>query len=115
MKENTVEKQSQNYLLLRKIILYILGIVEAFLAFRLVLKLFGANSKSIFVSFIYSITQTFLIPFVNIFKTTITKGYETNIVLEPNTIIAMLVYALLAWGLVKLIEIFKYPHKTDNH
>lgn len=91
----------------RKTIYYILGVLEVLLAFRLVFKLLGANPESLFVSWIYSISQIFLIPFIAIFRTATTEGIETGAVLEPATIIAMIVYALIAWGLVKLTLIPK--------
>lgn len=90
-----------------KIVYYILGVLEALFAFRLVFKLLGANPNSGFVSFIYAVTQVFLAPFTSIFRTATTQGIETKAVLEPMTIIAMIVYALIAWGIVKLIVIIK--------
>lgn len=86
---------------------YVLGLLEILLAFRLILKLLGANPASGFVTFIYSLTQIFLAPFTAIFRPAIAQGLETKAVLEPATIIAMIVYALIAWGLIKLILAFK--------
>lgn len=99
----------------RKIVYYILGVLEVLFAFRLVFKLLGANPQSPFVSFIYSVSQAFLSPFSGIFKSTVTKGLDTQSVLEPMTIIAMIVYAVVAWGIVKLIEISKSPQNTGFH
>ncbi|MGB4659653.1 MAG: hypothetical protein WBI07_10755 [Mobilitalea sp.] len=96
-----------------KIIYYILGILEVLFAFRLVFKVLGANAESGFVSIIYSITGLFLTPFTAIFRSATTQGIETKAVLEPSTIIAMIVYALIAWGLAKLISIIK-GRNQDN-
>src|SRR5665647_1051465 len=90
-----------------KIVYYILGVLEVLLAFRLVFKLLGPEYGSTFVSFIYSITNIFVAPFAGIFKTATTQGIATTSRLEPMTIIAMIVYALIAWGIVKLIVIIK--------
>jgi len=49
---------------------YLVGFVEILLAFRFVLKLFGANPKSGFVDFIYSVTGVLTVPFDNIFGVT---------------------------------------------
>ena len=103
--EGTIRKTGQSNLKARKIVYYILGVLEVLLTFRLVFKLLGANPQSPFVSFIYSISQAFLSPFSGIFQSAVTKGFETQSVLEPTTIIAMIVYAVVAWGIVKLIEI----------
>lgn len=97
----------------RKYVYYILGVLEVVFAIRLVFKLLGANPGSAFVSAIYSITEVFLKPFTSIFRTAVTKGVETQSVLEPATIIGMIVYALVAWGIIKLIEISKKSKNTD--
>ena len=111
--EGAIIKANQGNLKARKIVYYILGVLEVLLAFRLVFKLLGANPQSPFVSFIYSVSQAFLSPFSGIFRSAVTKGFETQSVLEPTTIIAMIVYAVVAWGIVKLIEISK-PHQNTE-
>ncbi len=113
MNERTVVNTDLRKHQASKIVYYILGVLEVLLAFRLVFKLLGANPQSLFVSFIYSVSQAFLIPFNGIFRSAVTKGIEAQSVLEPTTIIAMIVYAIIAWGVVKLIEIRKPPQKTE--
>jgi len=98
---SATKSQTSEYL-----VYYILGAVEILLAFRLVLKLMGASISSAFVSFIYGLTGLFIIPFEGIFQSSVSQGIETTSVLEPATLVAMIVYALLAWGLVKLVRIF---------
>jgi hypothetical protein len=92
---------------LKRIVYYILGVLEALFAFRLIFKLLGANPGSTFVSLIYTISGAFLAPFSGIFRVAVNKGIETESVLEPTTIIAMIVYALIAYGVVRLIEIYE--------
>ncbi|MDA8229358.1 MAG: YggT family protein [Desulfitobacterium hafniense] len=98
-------KQNQENSMTRKIIYYILGFLEVLFVFRLIFKILGANPQSTFVAMIYSITKLFIAPFIGIFRMAVSKGIETQSVLEPTLIIAMIVYALLAWGIVKLINI----------
>jgi len=105
MNEMIVEKNEKESFTIKRVIYFILGLLEVFLAFRLVFKLLGANPVSGFVSFIYSTTQIFLAPFTAIFRSAVTQGIETSAVLEPSVIIAMIVYALIAWGIVKLITV----------
>jgi len=107
--EGNAIQTDQGFLKAKKIVYYILGVLEVLFAFRLVFKLLGANPKSPFVSLIYSVSQAFLSPFSGIFRPTVTKGLEAQSILEPTTIIAMIVYAIIAWGIVKLIEISKPP------
>ncbi len=109
MEQNKVYSSWQNNLKHRKIVYYILGVFEAIFAFRLVFKLLGANPGSTFVSLIYTISGAFLTPFSGIFRSAINEGIETKSVLEPTTIIAMIVYALIAYGIVRLIEIYQTP------
>lgn len=103
MNETDIEKPTKKGLTAKRVIYYVLGLLEILLAFRFVFKLLGANPGSGFVSFIYSITQIVLAPFTAIFRPAVTQGIETKAVLEPSTLIAMVVYALIAWGIVKLI------------
>ncbi len=93
----------------RQAIYYVLGVLEVLLAFRLVFKLLGANPSSGFVAFIYSITSIFLAPFAGIFRPLITEGFETRAVFDPATLIAMIVYAIIAYGLDRLIDIKRTP------
>lgn len=97
----------------RKIVYYILGVIEVLLAFRLVFKLLGANPASSFVAGIYALSNIFLSPFTGIFRTATARGVETQSILEPSTIVAMLVYAIIAWGIVKLIEIIRHSQKVE--
>lgn len=94
---------------LRKIVYYLLGVLEVLLGFRLVFRLLGANPGSIFVSQIYDLTDAFLIPFNGIFRVAVNQGIETASVLEPTTIIAMIVYGLIGYGMARFIEIWKRP------
>lgn len=79
------------------------GVVESLLAFRLIFKLLGANPENGFVSGIYSITKPVVSIFEGIFSSASTEGLETTSVLEPGTLIAMIIVALIAWIVFKLI------------
>ena len=81
-----------------QIVWYVLGLIEVLLAFRFVLKLLGANSAVGFTSFIYGVTYIFASPFLNVFGITEVLGS----VLEWTTLLAMFVYWVLAFGVIKL-------------
>jgi hypothetical protein len=87
------------------IIWYIVGAIEILLAFRFVLKLLGANPDSGFVSFIYSLTHIATAPFDNIFKVTSSSSGDVHSVFEPSILVAGIVYALIGWGIVKLVNV----------
>ena len=86
---------------------FLFGILEILLGFRLFLKLFGANPNSGFTDFIYTVSGPFTAPFRGIFSTPTTEGDITTSVFETSTLIAMIVYAIVAWGIVKLATLNK--------
>ena len=81
-----------------------LGLVEALIAMRIILKLIGANAESLFAVFIYGVSNIFLFPFEGLVGTP-TSG---SMVLEISSIIAMLVYALLFWALERVVWVIFY-------
>ena len=87
------------------LIYFLFGVLEILLAFRLVLKLTGASIASAFVGLIYGLTGIFILPFEGIFRRGYAQGVETRSILEPSTLVAIVVYAVLAWGIVKLLRI----------
>ncbi len=89
----------------RHAIYYVLVVLEIMLAFRLLFKLLGANTASGFVSFLYTVTGIFAAPFYGIFTPYSTAGLAAKSMFEPGTIIGMIVYGLVAWGIVYLLKI----------
>jgi len=86
-----------------QIIWYILGVIEVLLTFRVLLKLFAANQGSSFTSFIYVVSDPFALPFAGIFGI----GTAGGSVLEWSTFVAMAVYAIVAYGIVQLLQLIK--------
>jgi len=87
------------------LIYFLFGALEILLTFRLVLKLTGANIGSAFVGLIYGLTGIFILPFEGIFQRGVAQVAETTAILEPSTLVAIVVYAMSAWGIVKLLRI----------
>jgi len=87
------------------VIWFIVGTIVVMLGIRFVLKLLGANQSSSFVDLIYSITGVLTAPFDSIFGVTSTTSGEVNSVFEPSIIVAALVYALIGWGIVKILNL----------
>lgn len=86
-----------------QIVWYILGVVEVFLAFRFVLKLFGANPAAGFTAFIYGATYVFVAPFNSVFHVSQLAGS----IFEWTTLLAGFVYWVLAFGIRKLLLMSK--------
>ena len=84
---------------------FLFAVLEILLIFRLVLKLTGASLSSGFVGFVYGLSGIFILPFEGMFRRLFSQGIETTSVLEPSTLVAIIVYAIVAWGIVKLIQI----------
>lgn len=95
------------------VVYYLFGALEILLAFRLILKLAGASLSSAFVSLVYSLSSIFIVPFEGIFRRGFAQGVETTAVLEPATLVAIAVYAVLAWGIVKFIRISSGEQQVD--
>src|ERR1035437_9815722 len=81
-----------------QIVWYILGIIEVLLVFRFVLKILGANPSAGFTNFIYGVTYIFAAPFLSVFRVSQVAGN----VFEWTTLLAMLVYWIVALGIIKL-------------
>lgn len=82
-----------------QIVRYLFGLLEILLAFRFFLKLAGANPAAGFTNFIYTVTYPFAQPFLAVFRITVVAGR----IFEWTTLLAMIVYWLIEWGIVRLI------------
>jgi uncharacterized protein YggT (Ycf19 family) len=80
------------------------GALEGCISIRVLLKLLGANPDNPFAAFMYALTDVFLWPFRNLTATPSAGGF----VLELSAFVALLFYALLAWGIVRLLWIVLY-------
>jgi hypothetical protein len=87
---------------------FIVGIIDVVIAARFLGKLFGASAQSAFVNGIYSVSSPLVAPFTGIFGDT---GNKTNM-FETASLVALVVYAVIGWGIVVLIRIVTAPHGT---
>ena len=85
------------------------GLLEALIGFRVGLKLVGANPADPLTNFVYSFTSMFVAPFAGL-ATSPTVG---TAVLELSSVIALVGYALLGWGIDRIVWLFLYrPRET---
>ena len=82
-----------------QVIWYILGLIEALLFVRFLLKLLGANPVAGFSVFIYNLTGVIAGPFYLVFAP---SRVDQN-VFEWSTLLAMIVYLMIAWLIVKAV------------
>jgi uncharacterized protein YggT (Ycf19 family) len=87
------------------VVWFVVGVIEIFIAARFLGKLFGASAQSAFVNFIYQVSGPMVAPFTGIFGDT---GTRTN-TFETASLVALVVYAVIGWGLVVLIRILTAP------
>lgn len=86
-----------------QIVWYIFYTIETLLLFRFILRLIGANPAAGFTDLIYTLSYPFVAPFLYV----VNSLAVANNIIEWSTLIAMLVYWVLAWGIIRLILINK--------
>jgi hypothetical protein len=86
------------------------GGIEALIGIRVILMLIGANPANTFTAFVYQLSELFLWPFRNI----VANPSFQNSVLEITSIIAMIVYPLIGWAIVRLIWVLFYRAPTSQ-
>jgi uncharacterized protein YggT (Ycf19 family) len=87
---------------------FVVGVIDIIIAARFLGKLLGASSQSAFVTFIYNVSSPLVAPFKGIFG----NGGSSANSFETASIVAMVVYAVIGWGLVVLIRITTAPRGT---
>ena len=85
-----------------RVVWYIAGVIIALLALRLVLQLLGANEGNPFVDLVYGLSGFFAAPFFGMFNYQPSYGVSY---FEVSTFVAILIYALLGWGIAKLFTL----------
>lgn len=87
-----------------QLIWLLLGLVEAAIALRVVFKLLGVNAANTFATLLYNVTNVFVAPFASLTGAPAAGGS----VLEISSIIAMIVYLLIAWALERIVYVLFY-------
>jgi hypothetical protein len=87
-----------------QIIWLLLGLLEAAIALRVVFKLIAVNAANPFAKLLYGVTHLFVGPFASLVRNPSSGGN----VLEATSIIAMLVYLLIAWGIERIVNVVFY-------
>lgn len=90
-----------------RVVYFLTGLVSALLAIRFILSLLGANRDNGFANLIYGVTYPFVAPFFGLFGYQVEYGVAR---FEIETLVAIVVYALVGYAIVKMIRIAR---KTD--
>jgi hypothetical protein len=99
-----IERTDDSENIIARVIWYIAGVLLILLAFRFVLALLGANPGNSFANFIYTASHPFVAPFFGLFGYSLHYGVSR---FETFTLVAMAVYAIIAWGLASLVTLRK--------
>jgi uncharacterized protein YggT (Ycf19 family) len=101
-KKRSITAANQNSAIARivNIVYFLFGALELLLVLRVILHLVGANAANGFAAFIYGLSA----PFVALFASLLPNpALGTTGMLEITTLIAMLVWAIVAWLVSRLI------------
>jgi hypothetical protein len=91
---------------------FLFTVLEGLIGLRIVLKLMDANSQNAFASSVYNLTGLFLAPFNSLVGNPAMGGN----VLEITSLVALIVYALIAAVLIRLVSLVFYnPSAEDRH
>lgn len=89
--------------IVKDLAVFILGLVEALLTFRFILKLLAANPAADIVAWVYDTTAPLLQPFLLAFPTPTVRG---GAVLEFTTLFAIFAYAVVAYLIQEALDMF---------
>jgi hypothetical protein len=87
-----------------QVIWLLLGLLEAAIGLRVVFKLIAVNEANPFAVFLNNVTNIFVAPFATLAGSPAYGG----MVLEISSILAMIVYLLIAWGLERIVNVLFY-------
>ncbi len=85
---------------------FVLGVLEVIMGLRFLFRLLGASEGNDFIMSLYNLSHVFVAPFNGIFND---QTIGSRSVFELSTLVAMLIYALIAWGLVSLGRVVWAP------
>lgn len=81
-----------------------LAILEALIAFRIVFKFIAVNPSNLFAAMVYNLSNFFVAPFESL----IGAPASGAMVLEISSLIAMVVYFLIAWAIERILYVLFY-------
>lgn len=90
----------------------VIGVIEAFIGLRIILKLTSASAEAPFVSWIYETSRGLIWPFAGMFPSPVLEG---GAIVEFNALIALLVYAFIGYLLMELVSFVDHYSTTHYH
>jgi len=89
----------------QRVIYFVASAIAVLIMLRFGLLAMGANPGNAFASFVYGLSGLFVAPFNTLF------GEPTfgNSVFELSSLVAIAVYYMLAWGVIKVVTLASAP------
>ena len=109
MQDRAAEQQLRLYKA-EQVVWLIFGIIEILIGLRVFLKIIGANPANGFAHFIYGVSALFLGPFFGLTS----SPSSGRMVLEVPSLIAMIVYVLVAWGIIQVLRLIFVRRATKS-
>jgi uncharacterized protein YggT (Ycf19 family) len=94
-------RQAVVYGRIASVVWFITFVILSIILLRVVMLLINANEENSFVRWIYNTSEFFVRPFLGI----TTDPTLNGIVFEVNSLIAMLIYILLIYGILQLVKV----------
>jgi uncharacterized protein YggT (Ycf19 family) len=94
-----------------QVVWYLLGLIEVMLLLRFILKFIGANQAAGFTQFIYAISY----PFAGAFMNVVGPARIGNSVIDWSILMAIIIYSLVAWGIVKIFVMSQPVSDQEAH
>lgn len=88
-----------------RIMQVLFALVQILLVFRFSFKLLGANAANVFVNLIYATTAPLVGLFEGIFSEVVMEGSAIFTVLEPATVIAIIVTAAVSYIVLRMLSV----------
>jgi YGGT family len=88
----------------------IYGLLASLLGIRFMFTLLLANRENSFANLVFSATDPFVWPFKSLFRINTNLG-NSGARIEVETIIAIAVYGLIAWGINSAVHVNNIPRK----
>ena len=98
------EHEPPDFMLRASQVWLLFGVLEILISLRIALKMVGANPDNTIVALLYGITSLLLIPFMGL----IGSATVGSTVLEISSMFAMLIYALVARAIVRVVWLVFY-------
>ena len=100
---------------INRLVWLVVGVMAVLLVIRFALLAAGANESAGFAQLIYGLTGWMVAPFAGLFGQPLTyPGAAGTAVLEPEALVAAVVYLLIGWIITKLVQLAVGTNRTTG-